>query len=445
MNDFQTKTNLRQRYEHLLDNGTKKDQLFADFEYGWRNGGILRDGTQFTIGDAIALSKDTKFADAISAADMPMWIPRVINTQIREAIEPVLVGEKLLNRIQFQAGQQVSVGALSAIAGDFEVSDMGELPEVKINYSEGTTIRTTGRSGLALRFAPDILRYSVFPAIELHVKAAARALARYKEEKIFTTIGEEGQIVFDNDTPADSELGSTTGRGFTGAANGSMTAEDWMDLFHQVMKNGFMPRGVLMNTMAYMAFMKDPYMKWMGMNNGSTMWGSYTGSPVASHDWPNLSGLGMGNGQFSHPANAANGEDATELWQFPSTNAAPVFPSYFWGAPINIIVSPFVNYDVDTGRGDIIVFDPAELGYLVVEHDLQMKDFTNPETDIYTIKMDERYSILISNEGQGVAVAKGISFNPGNQIITPAQTTIAVNADELTEIDQTVSPYASVS
>jgi hypothetical protein len=432
---------LKQRYTYLKDQMKyRPDQMFADFNHGWRNNGVLPSGERYTIKDAIRLTRDQEFADAIGAADLSMWIPRTINTIIKEAVEPILIGEKLLSTINLGPGQMVNLGTMGALSGDFEVSEMGELPEFKVTWGDGTMIRTAGRIGAALRFQPDIIEQSAYPVIELHVRALSRALARYQEEKIFSTISAQGQIVFDNEDPSQGVIGSTSGRDLDGSANGSMIAEDFMDLLGQVMKNGYMPRGVLMNTLAYIAFMKDPYLKWMGMNNGGVMWGSYTGSPVSNNGWSNMNGLGWGNGRWSIPANSPTGEDPTPVSDYSPMTVAPVFPAYWWGTPVLVFVSPFVPYDVENNRTDIIVFDPNELGYNVLVHDLRMRDWTENNSEIYTIALDKRSSILISNEGQGIAVAKNVQVNPGNQVVLPAVANIAIDGT-VAEIDHSVSPY----
>jgi len=441
--EFETKYDLKSRYQKFADEEKTPEQMFKDFESGWRSNGTLPDGEEFTIGDAVRLTSDRQFADAVTSTDMPAWIPRVINNQIREAVEPVLVGENLLQRIEFKPGQQVSLGTMNALAGDFEVSEAGELPEFQINYGDGTAIRTVGRIGAALRFSPDIIRWSSYPVIGLHTRALARALKRYKEEKIFTFISEEGQLIFDNDSPTDSVLGITTGKDMKYDLNGSFTADDLADLFVQVMKNGFMPNTILMNTLTWMMFRKDPVLRYMFVEgNGGTYFGSFTGNAQAANDWPNMNGLGLGKGQFSTPS-VTPGGTPTPVWQFPPTTAAPVFPNY-WGHPLRIVVSPFVPFDETTNRTDLYVFDSQELGYMVVDHDLQVKDWTDPNTDIYTIAMDERYSLQIANEGQGVAIAKSIQVNPGNQAMPYVTPSLTVTEDQL-DFDHFVSPYTSGS
>ena len=436
----------KSRYTRFKDDGQSADKMFKDFEYGWRNRGVLPDGQKFEMQDAVDYTSASKpgnreFFDAVNTVDAPMWIPRVINNIIREAREPILVGEKLLQRLDYTPGQLINLGATGAISGDFDMPEIGEYPEVTVSWGEGTQIRNVGKSGCSLKFSSEIIRYSHFPVVEFHTRQVARALARFKEEKIFSVITNQGQVLFDNENPAadNAIYGATTGRGLTGSANGSMRMEDLMKMMIHIIHSGFMPDTLLMNTLTWIMWLQDPHFKEFAlMSGGGVFYGSYSGNAVEANDWPNMGGQGISKGRAFDPATTA-----AETYARTTAKANP--PSYFnFGPPLKIVVTPFLPYDLETNRTDIILFDSNELGYLIVDHDLQVTDWTDPHNDLYTVKLLERYALAIANEGQAVAVAKNVQVDPGNQVILPAQAFIDVDGD-IKELDPTVSPYASTS
>ena len=455
-------TNLfKDRYARLKDEKLSPEQMFKDFECGWKRGGLLPDNQRFEMLDAVEftspnthddkqylenlglLDSDSPLSnsDAVNTSDAPMWIPRVITNVIREAREPVLVGEKLLQRVDFRPGQVINLGSMGAFSGDFEMPEMGEYPEISIQYGEGTVIRNTGRQGCSIRFSPDIIRQSAFPVVEMHVKAVGRAMARAKEEKIFATILNEGQVAFNNTTPNSSIYGITSGMDLSGSPNGSFTMDDMMKMMIQIIHNGYMPNVMLVHTLTWLMWLQDPYLKQFAINSGGgVFYGGYSGNPVENNNWANgaQGAQGMAGGRFFDPA-------STPAERFSTIEATPNMPAYMnFGPKLTIIATPFLPYDEDEDITDIIMFDSNELGILAVEHDLQVSDWTDPKNDIYSVKLQERYALALAGGGQGVSVAKDVKMAK-NEIILPAQATIAVDGTIDAPFDPWNSPYDATS
>jgi len=436
-----------------------KFEDYAHFRSMWKSGGVyVPPGEDTPAENPISLGQaldslptgfhDDRIDDAVNSTDHSVWIPRVINEVIKEAVEPILIGEKLLQKVPFTPGQIINIGALGAISGQFHMGEAEEYPEVSVQLGEGTMIATVGKYGAAIKFTPEILRYSSYPVIDIHTRAVARAMARAKEEEIFGLITNIGQTVFDNVTPTSSEIGSTTGRGLNGLANGSITMDDLFDAMRQVMANGFLPNTMIMHPFTWFMFVKDPILRAFALNNGGgTFFASWSGNPAETHNpWGNFGGQGLGSGAFTHPGGGASGVAATPKMDLPHTQqTSAVLPSYFSGiAPLNIIVTPFMPYDTENDLTDIILCDRNELGYFIVDETLQISDWTDPRNDMYKIKMRERYSLAIANEGQAVGVIRNVKVNPGNQIVPYIQ--VNMDADgTYGAINQTVSPFDSQS
>ena len=400
----------------------------ASMEYVWRTGRDPESGG------------NVKLTDAISVPDAPMLLPKVMSNVVREAQEPLLVGASLLQRINYSYGQTItfpSVGALHAQ----DIAEGMEYPETRLEMGGATVTATIGKSGLAVKVTEEMIRYSQFDVIGMHLRAAGRALARHKEQKIFNMVKALGVCVFDNVNPTQSLKGVTTGRSLNGSPNGSLTMDDVFDCFAQVMTQGFMPNTLLMHPLTWVMFVKDPTLRMFAlMSGGGTFFANHTGrvdqqfNPQASQG-----GLGTGAGQnVVAPGDRSGPASASALGDFSQVmNSAPVLPSYL-GMSFRIIVSPFVPFDPRRRLTDIYMFDSSELGALIVDEEVTTDEFMDPRVDLRKIKLRERYAVSILHEGQAVATMKNVHVVP-NEVVLPAQATLDVQSSSLAPINPTDS------
>src|SRR5690606_15908902 len=154
-----------------------------------------------------------------------------------------------------------------------------------------------GKSGIAVAVTEEQVQQSQFDVIGMNLRAAGRALARWKEEKIFNLIGAMGTPVFDNLYPNQSEKGPTTGRDMTGAGNGSLSADDFFDTYAQIVYQGFTPNVVLMHPLTWSLFVKDATLRAFALQNGGgPFFASWQGSPAGRAPWGGSS-MGVSGGQ----------------------------------------------------------------------------------------------------------------------------------------------------
>lgn len=382
--------------------------------------------------------------DALSTPNASMFFPKVIENVVREAAEPLLVGTSLLQRINYPGkGQMISFGATGALVAA-DIAEGQEYPIAQLQRGAGTVTAQIGKVGLAVQVTEEMVRYSQWDVIGLHLRAAGRALARHKEVKIFNTIRAHGLNVFDNLRPSASVLGVTTGRDMDGQANGSLTMDDLFDAYAQVLMSGFMPDTLLMHPLTWVTFVKDPVLRsFVLANGGGTFFATWSGNPAGRAPWDasSMGGLGTSSGQNLLPgqtstgATAPHGQTPSNLLQYPQTiNSAPVLPTYF-NVPFRIIVSPFVAFDPRRKLTDVYMFDSRELGVLVVDEDIMTEEWDDPSVDIKKIKMRERYAIALLQEGQATAKLSNIHVVP-NEIVLPAQASIEISS-KLSKINPT--------
>jgi len=404
--------------EEGVNNGKVLDAYknkLKQFQFIWNNSGMDVDGAEF------------KLQDMYSVPDAPILLPKVISTVVREAMEPMMIGTSLLQRINFSMGQTILLPAASALSvAELDIPEGGEYPEAKMTQGGAAMVANIGKSGIAVKISDEMVRYSQVDVINMHLRAASRALARHKEVKIFNMIGAEGLVYFDNANPVNSVLGVSHGRSFNGAANGSVTAEDLFDLWGHLLARGFSGDTMLVHPLTYTMFLKDPNMRAMFFNaNTNVMFASWRGQAKGGNPWELAAG-GMSVGKIED----VQPDTSVEL-RGQSLDSAPILPGYL-SSPMSIIVSPFVKYDPIKKLTDIMIFDRGELGVILVDEDPTTEEWADPARDIRKIKIRERYALGILNEGQAVALIKN-AVNVDNMVTSqPAVPQINIAALDAT-------------
>ncbi len=414
----------------------KDMQTPEQLDWLWKNNGHYGPGPEERV----------KLQDALSTTNAPLLFPKVISNIVKEAQEPLLVGTSLLQRINYKYGQTITFPAVGAITAA-DIPEQGEYPEQHLQMGSATVTATIGKCGVAVAVTDEMVRYSQFDVIGMHLRAAGRALARHKEVKIFNYISAMGVTAFDNLQPTKSLYGICTGRDLQGNGNGACTMDDVFDAFAQVVMQGFMPNTLLMHPLTWTMWVKDATLRsFVQAAGGGTYFATWTGNPAGLAPWSNSSqgGLGTSSGHLITPgetgtgASAPHGLTPTPLLSYPQNiTSAPTLPNYL-NVPFRIIVSPFVPYDPRRKLTDIFMFDSNELGVLVVDEDVFTEEFDDPRRDIRKIKLRERYGIGILNEGQGVAVLRNVHVVP-NEVVLPATTHIDISGSNFSKLDPTAS------
>jgi hypothetical protein len=395
----------------------------AQYEWMWRTG---RDPNS---GDPVVLE------DALATTNAPVFLPKVISNVVKEAVEPLLVGTSLLQRINYSYAPQITFPAVGALHAA-DINEGQEYPEREISVGGATVTASIGKSGVAVAVTEEMVRYSQFDVIGMHLRAAGKALARWKETKIFNMIRSMGQIAFDNLDPTNSFYGPCGGRDINGAPNGAVTMDNVFDAFAQVVINGFMPNTILMHPLTWTMFVKDAQLRaFVQANGGGVFFATWTGNPAGQTSWSNggQGKMGMSTGQNIIPSKTSTGgstphsETTSPLSSFPQfTTGAPVLPSYL-NVPFVIIVSPYVFFDPQRKVTDIYMFDSSELGAYIVDEDITTEKFDDPRVDIQKIKIRERYGFAVFSEGQAISTIKNVHVVP-NEVPLPVQPTLAVSS-----------------
>jgi hypothetical protein len=375
--------------------------------------------------------KRVSMKDAMAIQNAAFLIPRVLTRMVQEGIEPMLIGTSLLQRIEFEEGMQTVFPAIEPLVAA-EVGDEMDVPFVSINMggAQSHKLEVT-RHGIGLKIADKFIRDNTYPWINYWLRLAGNALARHKEENIFSFIGSIGTSVFDNSTAARLTTnlanqpikGATSGRNYKGQLNGSMTLDDIFDMYAQVMASGFIPDTMLVHPMTWLMWVKDPVLREFAIQaGGGSFFANWAGNPAAqANTFYNWAGTGQGVGQNGkYGAGILNGGETSTAAGLPQNqHSAPVLPNYL-GLPFRILVTPFAKFDPINRITDILMFDSRNLGALVVQQDPQMKDWNDSRYGLTYMAIDEIYGIAILNEAQGVAIARNVKVRP-NEFVMPAR------------------------
>jgi hypothetical protein len=363
--------------------------------------------------------KEVQFQDTISTPDITPWLPQVIEQGVLETIEPLLVLTDLFEKVPYEAGQVIEFPAIGAV-GAADIAEGDAYPLVRLQESGATVRASVGKCGVAFQISEEALNHSRFDVMGMHLRACAKGLARHKEVKAARMLNNLGTVAFDNYSPTSSMFGVTTGRAEDGTANGSLVLDNLFDAFALVMMQGFMPNTLIMHPLTFVMFMKDPVLRAVTLAGGNQVWfGNWTGNAAMTRSG---SRRGVSGGQrVVTGGNAASDTPSTLSEYNQALTSAPVLPGR-WAWPLRIVVSPFIPFDPATKRTNIILADGSEIGFYIEEHGVKVDRWQDLSVDSTMVKLKERYSFHIANEGLGIAIMKNVSIS-GNQVNFPSVVT----------------------
>jgi len=304
--------------------------------------------------------------EALTTADANILLPKVISTVITEAAEPLYLASQFFKQVQLTEGRSMEFIHFGAIRA-FEIAEGQEYPNQTLNLTKegvgGLDVRVR-KYGLKVQITDEMIADSQWDVIGLHLEAAGRAMARKKEEVIFHEFSTHGHVVFDAKEYKPGDEGYPTGRGFDGEFNGTLSADDLVEMSVSIMSEGFTPTDIIMHPLCWSLFAKNEALQ---------------GASVAA--------FGQGTG----------GRDPRSF----SVNNA---------LGINVIFSPFVPFKQAERLFDFYIVDRNNIGVLLVKDTISTEQFDDPLRDIQSLKVKERYGVGILNGGKGLAVAKNVAF-----------------------------------
>jgi hypothetical protein len=159
--------------------------------------------------------------DLLVQTDLTRFIPTVVQTIVREALEPaLLIVPTCFQTVNIAQGRHVQIGAVGAMTAA-QIPETGEYPTQDLDIDGGDIVAfSVAKHGLQLRVADETIEESQWDVFGMWLRAAGRALARHKEKRGAQLLNDFGDTVFDNASPtttADPAMHGT----LTGMLNAS--------------------------------------------------------------------------------------------------------------------------------------------------------------------------------------------------------------------------------
>jgi hypothetical protein len=344
--------------------------------------------------------KKITVTEALTTADANILIPKTIEIVMLEAAEPEYLASQFLRKVTINEGRSMEFINFGAIRA-FEIGEGQEYPEQNLDmarFGGASTEVKIKKYGLKVKITDEMISDSQWDVIGMHLEAAGRAMARKREENIFNEFSKHGHVVFDADKTDVDPSFAPTGRGFDGTLNGTLSAQDFIDMCTSIMASGFNPTDVIMHPLCWSLFAaNDALMGLMGMP-------AFGGSSVQAHGI-DLNIPPKGGVQYNLPVNG-----------------------------LTLHFSPYVPFDEVNNKFDFYVLDRNNVGVLLVKDTMSTEQFDDPTRDIQALKVKERYGVGVLNGGLGIAVAKNIKFAktwpvPGRNFVEMAMPTDMTNAN----------------
>lgn len=352
-----------------------------------------------------AEQKTIQLKDVLAEGDLSRLIPVAISEIVREAAEPILIANQLFTTINQKDGIYIQMPAVGAMDSVEEVAQGQEYGTEEITLGGGTSIRINVRKyGIKLNLTEEMVEQSQWDVIGQWLKAAGRAFARKKNRISFNLFNDAALTIVDNANPARSVLGRRlSGMGFDGSGNivpnNSFSAEDFFDIWAAMLQEGFAPNAVVLHPMAWSIWMKDPILRTFAWQNGSgPLFNAYDVQGVKRDEFFN--GLGISKG------GARPGETIP-----PDFKGKPILPPYL-NVPFQVMVSPQVYMDPVKKVTNMYFVDTENAGAIVQAEPINHYQWTDPEKDVQSIRLREKYAVHLLNEGRGVGTVKNVSLYP---------------------------------
>lgn len=344
--------------------------------------------------------------EAITTTDTMKLVPKVIEGKLREASEPEYLGTKFFQKVKVDGGP--SAVYVIPVVGELVAYEVGEATKYQESSFDQTTIENATleirvrKVGVKVSITEEALSDSSWDILNLNLRKMGRAMARYKEEMIFTNFSQHGKTIFDNDLRDVMPEAGTTGLGKDGNYNDTLSVEDFLELAMSLMGQGYQPTDIIMHPLCWVVFARN------GMIGNGLTYGALGGNSV--HPNGAIQGTPAAFGM-------ANNGDGQKFLLKPEDiqGRIPVMG-------LNVNFSPWVKFNKLDKKFDMYCLDKNEVGCIAQREELTTDEWLDVERDIKMIKCKERYGIGIYNHGAGITVAKNLSVSTSY----PAQPVINV-------------------
>ena len=284
--------------------------------------------------------------------------------------------------------------------------------------------------GAKIPITAEMMEEDSWGLVAFLLKNLAVALANKKEYLAVNLLNENsGWVLADNHEPANSQLGSLTGRGIDGKFNGTLTIEDLLAALTWMNTRGYNADTLLIHPFAWIMLTRDKELSDLAFRN-------ITYVPATAPGWgdvfgqfgPTLSKFGSSvptgaTDGVANPVDSVFGKLGIGYYSYP--NLTPFGATYtatnaVTGAAVKVITSPLVPFfKVSSGTAsqgvtpangkyatNIILADSQKCGLILQKENPVMERWNDPDREVNYMKVRERYGMALQEMGRGVGVIK---------------------------------------
>lgn len=321
--------------------------------------------------------------EIITSPQFKELFPRTVTKIILESVEPNLTLSTLLTQMKWD-GMSARVPTISTFGGDLDVPE-GAQPQSFTVSTGGYQNVNVGKSGIMVEITEETIKYSNYALVTYLIEQAGVALARHKERKTANMI----------DSNAKTISGLTlSGVNKDGTQNQTLTFDDLLTVFMELVAVGGIADTIIMNPLAYPVIMQNPSLRSLfTLSQGSS--GSQYG--------------------FEYGNVVRTTEEALAWYKQRAKHGVKglTFPSGIFGKGLSIVLSEFVPIDKANKTTTIYVADSTQVGFLVTEQEPVTQEFTDPLKDIKQLKIIEKYGIVPKSEGKYMIKIPNIKLEKG--------------------------------
>lgn len=368
-----------------------------------------------------------KFTDLLQTKELTRFVEASIVEIMRDAIQPnLVVVPNLFTQIMLDApvpsirittvGQtrvhEIAEGA-DYKESDFEMDEEAQRVDITIK-----------KYGGLIRITEEALQMNMVDLVRMWIQKMGTTMAQHKEKVALQMINRFGTVILDGVNPANSILGLPTGRGIDGAANGTMTMNDFLDFWAHLQMRGFNGDTLVMNPMAWKLFMTNAETREIVVNNGILASNKMPNGSYAPGWGTSFNGLGERHVATGLTSIDPSGTEKVGISAFTGAlttnhnlsmlgNTFQLAPGSMMPGALKLIITPYAGYRAAaTPSGayltDVYLIDSSACGVLVQKELPTIEEFSDPWKDIRVTKARERYGFGILEQGKGIAIAKNI-------------------------------------
>lgn len=334
-------------------------------------------GTDFS-GNSVALPKSVPYKEAVSSADLSIVIPRVINNVLQEPSEPQLVLQNYIAEpldLPFDSPNYMEFPYVGAFVAE-EMAEGQHYQTQTLAFGQNKISLRMGKIGLAAALTDEIIRLSMWPLVNLHLRAMSNAINRRKEAQLFAALTSEAQELFDNDDADTTKR--TTGVGTDQTWNGSLSYFDVIKMWGTLIERNYTPTHVLAHPLMWSVFAQDPYLMATFMHGGQMGQGVWTRPP-----------------QFDQQVNIPFSIQYMPYYAIPFTSRATLTLS---GSGLGATHT----------LSDIYMVDKNNSLYQATRGPIEMDEIEDWYADGRVIKARQYFGASVKDGGKGMVVAKNI-------------------------------------